>query len=49
MTPEQFVNYVKGISNTAIMSGTQVDPKQLLAAANSVQENTNHYKQRLND
>lgn len=49
MTPEQFVNYVKGIANTAIMSGTQVDPRQLLAAANNVQESTQHYKQQLND
>jgi len=49
MTPEQFVNYARGLANTAIMSGTQVDPKQLLAAANSVQENTQQYKQRLND
>lgn len=49
MTPEQFVNYAKGLANTAIMSGTQVDPRQLLAAANNVQENTQHYKQQLND
>lgn len=49
MTPEQFVNYAKGLANTAIMSGTQIDPRQLLAAANNVQENTNQYKQRLND
>ena len=49
MTPEQFVNYAKGLANTAIMSGTQIDPRQLLAAANNVQENTQQYKQRLND
>lgn len=49
MTPEQFVNYAKGLANTAIMSGTQVDPKQLLSAANNVQENTYQHKQRLND
>jgi hypothetical protein len=49
MTPEQFVNYAKGLANTAIMSGTQIDPRQLLAAANNVQENTQQYKQQLND
>lgn len=49
MTPEQFVNYVRGLANTAIMSGTQIDPRQLLSAANNVQENTQNYKQRLND
>tara|TARA_R110000868_G_scaffold332651_3_gene593648 strand:- start:356 stop:505 length:150 start_codon:yes stop_codon:yes gene_type:complete len=49
MTPEQFVQYVKGLANSAITSGAQVDPRQLLAAANSVQENIQHYKQRLND
>ena len=49
MTPEQFVQYAKGLANTAIMSGTLVDPRQLLAAANNVQESTQNYKQRLND
>jgi hypothetical protein len=49
MTPEQFVQYAKGLANTAIMSGTSVDPRQLLAAANNVQEGTQTYKQRLND
>ena len=49
MTPEQFVQYAKGLANTAIMSGTAVDPRQLLAAANNVQESAQTYKQRLND
>lgn len=49
MTPEQFVNYAKGLANTALMSGTHVDPRHLLDAANSVQENTYQHKQRLND
>ena len=49
MTPEQFVQYAKGLANTAIGSGTQVDPRQLLSAANNVQETIQHYKQRLND
>lgn len=49
MTPEQFVQYAKGIANTALMSGTQVDPRQLLAAANNVQESAQNFKQQLND
>lgn len=49
MTPEQFVNYIKGLASTAAMQGLKIDPQQLLAAADSVRENVQTYKQRLND
>jgi hypothetical protein len=49
MTPEQFVNYVRGLAMSAAAQGRGVDPQQLLSAASSVQESKNYNKQQLND
>ena len=49
MTPEQFVNYVKGLAMSAQAQGRAIDPQQLISAANSVQESRNYNKTQLND